>query len=94
MFHQSLGGSISDEEVVIKVLYPLFFSSIYSIRVTTIHEFRAMPGNILTFGALIGRWTAFELINFNNSVAKIKNYSKTSLTVGIFKKYKCRKEEG
>ena len=45
-----------------------------------------MPGNDLTLDELVGHFTKFETINYDNSVPKIENYFKSSLTIGISKK--------
>lgn len=51
------GGSLTNEEVVSKILRTL--SSKYAIRVSTIWELRSIPNNVVTLEALIGKLTSF-----------------------------------
>ena len=46
---------------VLRTLLP-----IYAIRVSTIQELRCIPGNDLSLEGLVGRFTTFELSNFDN----------------------------
>lgn len=58
-FIRAIGGTISNEEVVSKFLRELL--PIYVIiRVSSIHEFRAMSGNFITLDGLVGRLITFE----------------------------------
>lgn len=76
---KSTRGVISSEEVVSKVLRTLLL--IYAIRVSIIHELKAMPSNVLSLDALIIRQTPFELSNFDNSIPIVVNSLKISLTI-------------
>ena len=66
-------GKIDDDIVLSKVLRTLL--PIYAIRVSTIQELRCILGNDLTLEGLVGRFTAFELSNFDNY--KPKNIEST-----------------
>ena len=64
-------GDIKDEIVVTKVLRNLL--PIYIIRVSAIQEMICDQNKKLTFDALGGRLTAFELDNYDNYVPISKN---------------------
>ena len=53
-----------------------------------------MSSNVLTLDVVLGRQTAFELSNFDNSVPKIENYFKTYIIIGSLEKDKYLKDEG
>ena len=59
-----LGGTLDEDTVNSKYLRT--FLPIYAIRVSAIQELRCIPGNNLTLEGIIGRFTAFELSNFDN----------------------------
>lgn len=86
-----VGGIINDEDVVSKALRTLL--PIYAIRVSSIQEFRAILGNVLTLDALVGSLTTFELSNFDNSLPKVENVFKSSLNIGSSRKDKCSRDE-
>ena len=89
--------------IVSKVLRNLL--PIYAIRVSTIQEIRCDPKNEITFDVLAGRFTTFELDNFDNYLPgshNIKSAFKEKLTLEnnlIVKKkknllvYKIKKKE-
>ena len=71
------GGDIDEKIVLIKVLRTLL--PIYAIRVSAIQEMRCDPNMKLTFDALVGRLTTFELDNYDNyvpSVGNIQDYAR------------------
>lgn len=78
------GGVIIYEEVICKVLWTLL--PIYAIRVYSMQEFRAMPGDVLTIDALASRLTTFDLSKFDNSVPKIHNAFKHHKLLGVQQK--------
>ena len=50
---------------------------IYAIRVSTVQEVRCDSSNKIGLDALVGRFTTFELDNFDNYVPASKNIEST-----------------
>ncbi len=64
-------GTIDDVIVVSKVLKTLL--PIYAIRVSSIQEMRCDPNHTITLDTLVGRFTTFELGNYDNYIPSSRN---------------------
>ena len=90
---RSLRGQLLEETVCRKYLRTLL--PIYDIRVSSIQEFRPIPGNTLSFEGIIGRLTTFELSNFDNY--KPENFEsafKAKMTIKENEEVKTKKKSG
>lgn len=83
---KGVGGTLTNEEVVSKILRTL--SSQYVIWVSSIQELGSILNNVLTLETLIGKLTAFELSNYDNSLPTIETAFKSSLNIGTSRKDK------
>ena len=83
-------STIQNSKIVSKVLRTLL--PVYAIKISSIQEVRAMPGNDLILDGLVGQLTAFELRNYDNIVVTIGNTFKSLLTIKNTKKEKKTKE--
>lgn len=66
---KSVGGKLEEDDVVSKILRTLLPQ--YAIRVSAIQELRSLGIVSVSLDSLIGKLTAFELRNYDNSVPKI-----------------------
>ena len=86
-------SQIDDDIVLSKVLRTLL--PIYAIWVSTIQELRCIPRNDLTLEGLVGRLTAFELLNFDNyKLENIESAFKAKLSLKESEETKQRKKKG
>ena len=86
-------GHLDDEAILRKVLRTLLL--IYGIRVSAIQELRYIPGNKLSLEGIVGRFTTFELSNFNNyRPGSLESTFMTKLLLKDSNEKKQRRREG